>query len=330
MTYAPRPARAPGHPAKAGPPGLERLSAQMAGAHRGFMAFLRIECGLSENTCAAYARDLRDLLADLDARGVHAPGQITARALADHLGALHAHRGLAASTAARHLAAVRVFCRWLTARGALPADPTEPLLRPAQWRRLPKALSPASVAALLEAPCAPARGSGPPLWIRDRAMLELLYACGVRATELCSLRDADALRDVAILRVVGKGAKERVVPIGVPALRWIDRYQRECRPALANADARHNGRLFLSRTGRPLERTAVWGIVRRWARVAGLAGVHPHVLRHSFATHLLAGGADLRVVQELLGHASIATTEVYTHVDHSRLRDVVNAHLPLG
>jgi len=118
--------------------------------------------------------------------------------------------------------------------------------------------------------------------------------------------------------------------IGVPALRWIDRYQRECRPALANADARHNGRLFLSRTGRPLERTAVWGIVRRWARVAGLAGVHPHVLRHSFATHLLAGGADLRVVQELLGHASIATTEVYTHVDHSRLRDVVNAHLPLG
>ena len=212
----------------------------------------------------------------------------------------------------------------------LAEDPTEPLLRPARWRRLPKTLSPSQVTALIEAPHAPPHAKGPPLWLRDRAMLELMYACGVRATEVCDLADDDPVRDVAILRVRGKGDKERVVPMGMPAVHWIARYRAECRPLLAAGGNHHKGRLFLSRTGRPLERTAVWVIVRRWATRVGLKGIHPHMLRHSFATHLMTGGADLRVVQEMLGHASIATTEIYTHLDSDRLHEVVNKHLPLG
>lgn len=311
-------------------PGLAELPQTYQDALRGFLAFLRIECGLSHNTRLAYARDLRDLSADLVEHGVVDPKDIHPRALADHLGRLSSQRGLKAPSLARHLASVRALCRWLHARGIVAEDPTEPLLRPARWRRLPKTLSPSQVSTLVEAPHPPEHGKGPPLWLRDRAMLELMYACGVRATELCDLADDDPVRDVAILRVRGKGDKERVVPMGMPAVHWIARYRQECRPQLTNRGAPHMGRLFLSRNGRPLERTAVWVIVNRWAKRVGLAGIHPHMLRHSFATHLMTGGADLRVVQEMLGHASIATTEIYTHLDGDRLQEVVAKHLPLG
>ncbi|MEO1009320.1 MAG: tyrosine recombinase [Planctomycetota bacterium] len=311
-------------------PGLDELPDAMASAARAFLSFLRVECGLSENTRLAYARDLRDLLAALAERGASTPGDATARLLAEHLGLLAGARALAPASAARHLSTIRAFCRWARDTGWIAEDPTEPLLRPSQWRRLPRALSPAQIDALLAAPAAGERDRGAPLWIRDRAMLELLYACGVRASELCELSADDPMREVAILRVIGKGNKERVVPMGTPAMEWIGRYQAECRPLLVRDNRLQAGRLFLSRTGRPLERTALWGIVRRWARVAGLGHVHPHMLRHTFATHLLTGGADLRVVQELLGHATIVTTEIYTHVDDRGLRETVEKHLPLG
>jgi len=170
---------------------------------------------------------------------------------------------------------------------------------------------------------------GGPLWRRDRAMLELMYASGLRASEVALVREVDLNERTRTILVHGKGSKQRLVPVGRPALGAIEAYRVETRPELVRrGGGRDEGRLLLSRTGRPLERVAVWQIVRRCAAAAGLGPVHPHVLRHSFATHLLGGGADLRVVQELLGHADIATTQVYTHVDADRLRDVVRRHHP--
>lgn len=311
-------------------PGIEDLPEHFQQAITRFLTFLRVECGLSHNTRIAYARDLRDLAQHLATQAVLQPENIQPRHIADHLASLSADHELVNASLARHLAAIRVFCRWLHARGTLAEDPTEPLLRPARWRRLPKTLSPSQVEKLIEAPHATTNAKGPPLWLRDRALLELMYASGVRASEICDLADDDPLRDAALLRVRGKGNKERVVPMGTPAVHWITRYRFECRPQLASMDNKHQGRLFLSHTGRPLERTAVWVIVRRWANSVGLKGIHPHMLRHSFATHLMTGGADLRAVQEMLGHASIATTEIYTHLDHDRLHQVVNKHLPFG
>lgn len=315
-----------------------------------FLTCLRVECGLSANTLAAYGRDLRDLLGDLRRQGVSDPAQITPRHLASHLADLRRQRGQAASSVARHLATVRVFARYLVARGLVASNPAEILERPTRWRRLPGVLTPGQVKALLAAPQPPSRLSArrgsqeggstdraagpddaqacrspPPLWLRDRALLELMYACGLRASEVAGLKMSDLHPTLGVVRVTGKGSRQRLVPMGQPARNALRQYLERCRPALAArraADGGHGQHVFLSRSGRPLERVAVWQIVTRHARAAGLRRVHPHMLRHSFATHLLAGGADLRVVQELLGHADIATTQIYTHVDRSRLKDV--------
>ncbi|MBP27551.1 MAG: site-specific tyrosine recombinase XerD, partial [Planctomycetaceae bacterium] len=167
------------------------------------------------------------------------------------------------------------------------------------------------------------------LWQRDRALVEVMYGAGLRASETGTLQLSDWKQELAVVLVTGKGDKQRLVPIGGPAMEAIERYCKELRPHLARFDDdRDEGRLLLSHTGRPIERVAVWQIIRRLAVRASLDNVHPHMLRHSFATHMLAGGADLRVVQELLGHADIATTQIYTHVDRSRLRDVVQQCLP--
>jgi integrase/recombinase XerD len=216
-----------------------------------------------------------------------------------------------------------MFFRFLFANGVIPERPTTYLETPTQWKRLPNVLSPRQMRQLLEAP-EPGHGR---LWLRDKAMLELMYAAGLRASETATLGVREYHETLGALRVFGKGRRERIVPIGAPAQACVDRYLHELRPALAHA-GRDEGRLVLSRTGRPLERVAVWQIVRRVAERAGLGHVHPHMLRHSFATHLLAGGADLRAVQEMLGHADIATTQVYTHVDRSHLQQVVKRHHP--
>lgn len=303
-----------------------------------FLTYLRVECGLAANTLDAYARDLRDLTVDLVHQGILTLKAIGPRDLVQHLASLRSVRSLSSASVARHLASIRMFFRFMESEGALDEDPTEWLERPTQWKRLPGLLSHDNISALLAAPrptILPGRpGAGAdeagssdappalPLWLRDRAILELLYACGLRASEVGALRLADRQPTLRVVTVIGKGNKQRMIPFGRPAEQALNLYLDRCRPLLLRDDGREKGRLFLSRTGRPLERVAVWQIVKRHAESVGIRGAHPHLLRHSFATHLLTGGSDLRVVQELLGHSSIVTTQVYTRVDQPRLKDI--------
>jgi integrase/recombinase XerD len=317
----PNPHDLPAPEASGLPPALRRT-------HDRFIAYLRLECGLRPNSVKAYAWDTLLLLDDLARAGCATFAQATPRMLAAHLTGLKADRRMTGTSVTRHLASIRVLCRWALALGESPTDPSEILDRPHRWKKLPDVLSPAQVRALLAAPAPRAGESGPPVWLRDRALLELLYSSGLRASEAADAAISDVMETLGVIRVTGKGDKQRLVPMGAPARDALDRYLRECRPELVRPDGRDRGRLLLSRTGRPLERVAVWQIVRRAAQAAGLRGVHPHTLRHSFATHLLVGGADLRVVQELLGHADIATTQIYTHVDRSRLKSVHSKHHP--
>ena len=296
-----------------------------ASSVREFLAFLRVEAGLAPASIEAYGRDLRDLVSDLRRQGVEALDRIDAETLAGHLRRLHTESELDPASITRHLATIRVYFRWLAANRRIASDPAQLLERPARWRRLPDVITPAQMRKLLDGP-RPEQG---PLWIRDKAMLELMYAAGLRASEVGTLRLDQVNRELGMLVVIGKGGKHRLVPIGRPAERWLERYLVELRPHLTRfGDGRDRQRVLLSHTGRPLERVAVWQIVRRNALAAGLRDVHPHRLRHSFATDLVRGGADLRVVQELLGHADIGTTQVYTHVDRSRLREVMRKHHP--
>jgi integrase/recombinase XerD len=289
------------------------------------MAFARVEAGLAESTLEAYARDLAAMCAFLASLGVREPGEVTVDHLAQHMRHLSRDRGLDAKTIVRHLATMRVLFRFLHANFRIEKDPARLLERPTTWKRLPGTLTPGQMKRLVESPC-PDHG---PLWLRDRAMLELMYAAGLRASEVGVLKVNDYSREMGIVKVIGKGNKHRIVPIGEPAIAAVERYLAELRPHLARFnDGRDGFRLLLSNTGRPVERVAVWQIVRKHALLAGIRGVHPHLLRHSFATHLVAGGADLRVIQELLGHADIGTTQVYTHVDRSHLRDTIAAFHP--
>lgn len=295
-----------------------------------FLAHLRIECGLSANTLSAYARDLRDMRRSLDERGMSLIASVTPEGLVGHLTGLKQERGMEASSIARHLAAIRMFWRWLAGEGKVEESPALLLERPTLWQKVPGVLSPQAMKRLLSSPAPPAGSDEKtlPLWIRDRALLELLYGCGLRATESATLTLDDLLPGLGVIKVTGKGDKQRLVPFGRPAEEAIARYLEECRPRLERGDGRDRQRLLLSRTGRPLERVSVWHIVKRHARAAGLERAYPHLIRHSFATHLLAGGADLRVVQELLGHADITTTQIYTRVDQSRLREVLKRYHP--
>lgn len=287
---------------------------------RDFISYCRIECGFAPATLEAYAYDLRDLIVWMVEQGKASWKHLTLPLVADHLRYLES-RGLEGSTIARHVATIRVFTRWVEASGAAPemqGNPGELLVQPAAWQRLPSVLAKEQVEQLLAAPPA-----DDPLRLRDLAMLELLYASGLRASEVANMELSWLHPKLGVARIMGKGSKERIVPVGKPALAAVQQYLEELRPTLVRAD-KPCDRLLLSRTGGPITRVVVWQIVKRHAQRAGLREVHPHVLRHSFATHLLAGGADLRVVQELLGHSNIRTTQVYTHVDRSRLRQVID------
>lgn len=295
-----------------------------------FLTYLRVECGLAINTIEAYRRDLADLREHLEATNtLDALHSITPDHLVAHLRALRVERDMASSSIARHLAAIRMFFRFLSANGRIPEDPTQLIDRPTVWQTLPDVLSPAAMRALLDAPTPSTDPRALPMWLRDRAILETMYASGLRASEVADLTLNDVHFALGVIKATGKGNKQRMIPFGKPAERAIRRYLEDCRPRLDKADGRDDPkgplpgkRLFLSRTGRPLERVAVWQIVRRSAKAAGLRHVHPHVLRHSFATHLLSGGADLRVVQELLGHQNVNTTQIYTRVDQPRLKAI--------
>ena len=286
-----------------------------------FLASLRAERGASPHTLAAYGRDLARFRRWAGAQGVDTARRLETRLLEEfpsHLEEL----GLAPVSAARAIAAVRSFLRFLAAEDRAPQDLARALPVPSRHRSLPDVLSQAEAARL----CA-AGAVGSPAPGRDRAILELFYACGIRVSELASLAVSDVHLDAGYLRCLGKGSKERIVPIAGPAVEAVRAWIEGDRSAMAGT----SDRLFVGRRGTPLNRVTLWRIVRSAAARAGLArSLYPHALRHSFATHLLEGGADLRYVQEMLGHASIATTQVYTHVDKSRLKGIHARFHPRG
>jgi integrase/recombinase XerD len=292
---------------------------------RDFFGYLRVEAGLSPATLEAYRHDLEQLQEELVAQGVTCCSAVTPKILAAHIRRLHRERGLQASSVARHLSTIRMLFRFLQASNRIDSDPARLLETPTRWKKLPDVLSPKKMKRMIEA-ANPKFGR---LWKRDRALVELMYAGGMRASEVAGIKPDDFKETLGVVMVTGKGNKQRLVPVGKPAIEAINQYSNELRPTLLRfEDGRDEGRLLLSNTGRPLERVAVWQIIRKLAKNAELGEVHPHTLRHSFATHMLAGGADLRVVQELLGHSDIGTTQIYTHVDRSQLKAVVAKYHP--
>ncbi|HYM80767.1 MAG TPA: site-specific tyrosine recombinase [Candidatus Limnocylindria bacterium] len=305
----------PGRPAKLERRARRRLDAALQGPVEAFLDELRTGRRLSPRTLDAYARDLADY-AEFALRHRLADWTAITPAFVDGYFAWLSQRGLSTATVARRRAALRGFHRDLARRGTKTDDPLAALPAPRQERKLPHALSVEDIGRLLAQP----EGESA-LALRDRAMFELAYASGLRVSELVGLaRRALHLRDRS-LTVAGKGGKQRTVPFGRPAERALREYLERARPALC-ARARHD-QVFANARGGVLSRMGFWKILRGHARAAGLATrVHPHALRHSFATHLLEGGADLRVVQELLGHASVATTAIYTHLDRAYLREV--------
>jgi integrase/recombinase XerD len=286
-----------------------------------FTAHLALERGLSPRTLDAYRRDLERLIAFLEVRGVRGPSDADPAALREFVYHLK-DRGLQPTSIRRNVSAIRTYFGFLLAEGRIEHDPTERIELPRTWRRLPGVLSREEVVRILEAPDPSDR-----LFWRDRALLEFAYAAGVRVSELTSLKLRDVDLEEGFAVVLGKGAKERIVPVGRAALQALVVYLREVRPQLAGPKAR--GTLFLNARGAPLTRMGVWKILRRHVERAGVRKrVTPHTLRHSFATHLLEGGADLAAVQEMLGHADIATTQIYTHVEREYLKGVHRRYHP--
>lgn len=290
-------------------PGMATLKA--------FLSYAAVEKGLSRNTIMSYASDLHAFEAFLDEREITLL-TFQRQDIADYVGLLR-ERGSAASSVARYISSVRAFCKYLLIEKLIADDPTEALRMPKQWERLPKALDLPDIKRLLSTEL-PTR-----MFLRDSAMLELLYSSGLRVSEIITIRIQDLNVEGGFLRVFGKGAKERVVPMNHRAAGKMKRYQLELRPSLV----RHKGSpyLFLSNRGEPMTRQRFWQALKEFGRAAGVE-ISPHVLRHSFATHLLDGGADLRSVQKMLGHADIATTQIYTKVSSDRIKKAYLAHHP--
>jgi len=288
-----------------------------------FVDFLTLEQGASPETLVGYSRDVARLADFARAKGLESPTSVSSRTLRDfvyHLKDL----GLSPSSIRRNISAVRTYFRFLMSEGHVVRDPSERLETPRRWRTLPEVLTVAEVERLLAAPTIEE-----PLYFRDKAMLELAYGAGLRVSEWITLGVKDALLNEGLVRVFGKGSKERLVPIGRTAISSVAIYSRELRPKLEKGQGK--GTLFLNARGEPLTRMGAWKILRRYVERAGITKhVTPHTLRHSFATHLLEGGADLRAVQEMLGHADISTTQIYTHVDREYLREVHRQFHPRG
>ncbi len=289
----------------------------------GFLDYIQVECGLSSNTRSAYDRDLRRFLAfwqgangDLE--------QMTPRDIEAFMRYLKAS-GLSASSSGRSLAAVKMFCRYLVLEGCLRRDVSASIESPKKWHRLPTVLDHERVRALLEAPNAAQDAHAP----RDRGILLLLYATGMRASELAGLGLSDVNFSLGVVRVLGKGQKERIIPVAGEALAVVREYIERHRSQLIGSE--HRRELFLSRSGRPMAREDIFRTVRKYFRRTAQGGhVSPHTLRHCFATQLLSHGADLRSVQEMLGHVDISTTQVYTHVDAARLKAIHKKYHPRG
>ncbi len=280
-----------------------------------FLDYLRVEAGLASNTIEAYGRDLRDFAKYCHGRKLDRLAQIRAAVVQKYLRRL-TEDGLSEASIKRRLVAIRMFLRFCKLMGLIENDYASVLDGPKLWQRLPNVCSKPQVVKLLDAP-----DPAEPFYLRDKALLELLYATGMRASELAGLKISDINLDIGYLRCCGKGNRERVIPMARVAAEVVRRYLSELRPRLMNAQS--GDFMLLSRTGRPFSRIEIWRLVKKHAGRAGMGkGISTHTLRHCFATHLLTGGADLRSVQELLGHVDIATTQIYTHVDNERLRNI--------
>lgn len=278
-----------------------------------------MEKGLAKNSLDAYARDLAGLRAFAESSS---GGALPAEEHLNRYVNLLYQNNLSSRSIARHLSAIRNLYHFLCAEGVIPKDPTEHLASPKQWATIPKFLNREQIEALIAAP-----DVSTPTGLRDRAMLELLYATGIRVSELIQLQLSAVDFGLGLVRVTGKGNKQRIVPVHRASLQSIETYCREARPRLLKGRA--SGALFVTARGGPLTRQAFWAAIKMHGRKAGIFhDLSPHVLRHTFATHLLEGGADLRSLQTMLGHADLSTTEIYTHVVRSRLRDTLDRHHP--
>jgi len=279
-----------------------------------FLNYLSVERSLSKNTILSYRRDLEKYIHYLKDSNINSLSQTARKNISDFMFGLK-DGGLSAVSIARNLVAIKVLYRFLVRERILTTDPSSLLDSPKLWKKIPDVLSGLEVEALLEAPdLKTARG------LRDKAILELMYATGLRVSEAVNLKTQDVNFDVGFLRCIGKGAKERIVPLGKESIQAIKKYLEEARPKLARS-GREDTFLFLSRLGKKISRQSFWKLVKHYAKLARIKkNIRPHTLRHSFATHLLERGADLRSVQEMLGHADISTTQIYTHIDKNRLK----------
>ena len=290
-----------------------------------FLAYLALERALSRNTISAYNSDIEDFISWLENNDINSFETIRRNCIHDYLAELK-DSGLETSTLARRLVAIKMFFRFMFQEKIISKDITNVMDSPKLWQLLPDFLSSTEVDALINA--FPRTGKDP-LVFRNRTILEIMYACGLRVSETASLTLGSVKFDDETIRVRGKGNKERLVPIGKTALRVLDRYLTEIRPQLVKNQM--EATLFLSRNGKKLDREWIWKIVKEATVLAGInKNIHPHTLRHSFASHLLENGADLRVIQEMLGHADISTTQIYTHVNQKQLLDVHHKFHPRG
>ncbi len=293
---------------------------ELSRALKEYLNYVAVERGCSRNTVLAYGRDLRSYLAGLKEAGVTRPEQITRERIEGHIRKLR-ESGLAVSSVERAVSAIKGFHRFMVSERITAAHPAADLPLPKKPDRLPDVISRQQAAALLDQPF-PKTAAGQ----RDHAIVEVLYGCGLRVSELCGLDLRRVMLDEQVLRVVGKGNKERVVPIVGTAAAALSDYLENWRPELVSPRVSTSA-VFLNNRGRRLSRQSVHSLVAKSGAVVGIDGLHPHTLRHSFATHMLEGGADLRIVQELLGHADISTTQLYTHLDRTHIREVyLEAH----
>ncbi|MBI5806127.1 site-specific tyrosine recombinase XerD [candidate division TA06 bacterium] len=288
-----------------------------------YLTHLAVERGLSGNSLGSYASDLKRYLSFLKTKNIGDLQTVERKMVSEFLSMLMGY-GLSPVSLSRNISALRGFHRFLASEGIARTDPTENIETPRLDKKLPEVLDLSEVEILLAQPD-PASLLG----LRDKAMLELLYACGLRVTELLTLKTSDLFFDQDFIRCIGKGSKERIVPVGRSARSWTEKYRQNTRPALLRKFSTEV--LFLNNRGRLMSRMGFWKLLKNYAQKAGIKKrVHPHILRHSFATHLLEGGADLRSVQEMLGHADISTTQIYTHVDREYLKEVHRQFHPRG
>ena len=289
-----------------------------------YLSVLKLEKNLSDNTVSSYKNDISSFLQFIESRRINDPSAIKQNHIADFFKSLK-KTGLSSSSAARYYSSLKGFFTYLFLSKYITENPIEKVSTPKLAKNLPSVLTVEEVDSVLSKP-----DTRDKLGLRDKAVLELFYACGTRVSELINIKISDLFFDEDVIRVFGKGSKERIVPIGSSAVKWINKYLKESRILLMKKTKSENY-LFLNNRGTKLSRMGVWKIVDRYVKEAGIEKeVHPHTFRHSFATHLLEGGADLRAVQEMLGHSDISTTQIYTHIDREYLKEVHRTFHPRG